>query len=764
MFCSPRSKSRAALGLALFAGMTSGLAAPAARAGVTSEDVEQAIRGGVKFLKAIQRPDGSWPEVAPVAPTGPTSLATLALLTAGEKVDSAVIQRALAYLRDSGPQRLNSAYAIGLQTMVYAAAEPEKDRLRMTANVEWLERAQHKDARREFWPGNWPYGEVHLQPGDNSNTQYALLGLNAASEVGIAVQPAIWELSRAYFEHTQNRDGGWGYTPRHKQSTASMTCAGISSLIICGSRRYESLESLEGEKIQRCGEGGFDPHLRKAIDWLATRFDVRQNVGHGQQYKYYYLYGLERAGRLSGVRFFGQNDWYRLGAEEIVAQQNKLSGFWRGAGENELVATSLALLFLAKGRAGADQQAAPFGQQRLEPRCRRRAEPRERRLPQLEASAGVASRRSEYRHASRHAFGPDRIFQWSRCPRIRRPGRKNLQEFVEQGGFIFAEACCGYSDFDRGFRKLMKQVFPEPEYQLRRLPPDHPVWRARHLLSPEIHPLWGIEHGCRTIAIYSPKDLSCYWNQADRHPTNPAVIKALRIAENIVDYATGREMPADKLAVHEIHNAVAQAPRRGALRIAKLKHGGEWNIAPQAIPNLMKTLRQPPLSFNAEIAQKDLFAHDPLLIYYPLVYVHGRAGVRFDKADIDALRQHLEPGGGTLFGDAACGSPAFDLSFRRLVAELLPAHPLEPIPPNDPLLSSAVGFDLKDVQYTSAAGGQRGYPQLEGIKIDDHWAVIYSKYDIGCALERPNDLDCKGYTHASAARIAANIVLYSTLP
>ena len=60
----------------------------------------------------------------------------------------------------------------------------------------------------------------------------------------------------------------------------------------------------------------------------------------------------QRAGRLSGVRFFGQNDWYRLGADFLVnkANQNQLSGFWQGNGqENQLVATSFALLFLAKG-------------------------------------------------------------------------------------------------------------------------------------------------------------------------------------------------------------------------------------------------------------------------------------------------------------------------------------------------------------------------------------------------------------------------------
>ena len=48
-------------------------------------------------------------------------------------------------------------------------------------------------------------------------------------------------------------------------------------------------------------------------------------------------------------------------------------------------------------------------------------------------------------------------------------------------------------------------------------------------------------------------------------------------------------------------------PKRGALRIAKLKHAGDWNIAPQAIPNLMEALRRPPLNFDVVITQKDLF-------------------------------------------------------------------------------------------------------------------------------------------------------------
>jgi hypothetical protein len=152
------------------------------------------------------------------------------------------------------------------------------------------------------------------------------------------------------------------------------------------------------------------------------------------------------------------------------------------------------------------------------------------------------------------------------------------------------------------------------------------------------------------------------------------------------------------------------------------------------------------------------------LPYYPLIYVHGRAALSFDDTDLEALRKHLDPGSGTLFADAACGSVNFDASFRKFVALLLPNNPLVPIPQNDELYTKKVGFDLNDVHYTESAGGARGFPQLEGVKIDNHWAIIYSKFDIGCALERHTGMGCKGYVHESAVRIAANIVIYSTLP
>ena len=67
---------------------------------------------------------------------------------------------------------------------------------------------------------------------------------------------------------------------------------------------------------------------------------------------------------------------------------------------------------------------------------------------------------------------------------------------------------------------LLRLMFPEPEYRLHLLPPEHPIWFAEADVKPEgLRPLLGIDYGCRTSVVYAPLDpkdrprpsLSCLW-------------------------------------------------------------------------------------------------------------------------------------------------------------------------------------------------------------------------------------------------------------
>ena len=106
------------------------------------------------------------------------------------------------------------------------------------------------------------------------------------------------------------------------------------------------------------------------------------------------------------------------------------------------------------------------------------------------------------------------------------------------------------------------------------------------------------------------------------------------------------------------------------------------------------------------------------------------------------------------------------------MAAIFPDHKLERIPVSDPLLSTTYGgSDLRTVsrQAPEAATSDKpmktvihkGPPDLEGIRLGDRWGVVFSRYDLSCALEKQNSPECRGYTRQDAARIGLNVLLYS---
>ena len=426
---------------------------PAATAAVTREEVEQAIKDAIRYLKSRQNADGSWDDADNRAPNGTTALVTLALLTAGEPASEKNDGAGPRQPRTVQRQRLGKTYSVALQTMVFAQADPDRYKVQLLDNVQWLERAQIQPGDRVKWPGSWTYDEIKTSQGDNSNTQYALLGLHAASEAGIPVRPQVWALSRQYWEIAQRQNGfdrgGWGYYPGDQQAaSASMTCAGVASMIICGSKRYEGRETINGDQIRNCGSGGFNPALQAGLDWLSARFRVSENFGSrgGQLWKYYYLYGLERAGRLSGLRFFGNHDWYFEGAEHLVHDPNRdpLQGKWTGTGSaetNPLVTTSFVLLFLAKGRSPVlinKLQHGPgsdWNNDRDDVRNLTNLVSREwKHLVTFQVVDPETSTIEELLQA------PILFFNGHQPPEFGPEGIKKLRQYVEQGGLIFAES------------------------------------------------------------------------------------------------------------------------------------------------------------------------------------------------------------------------------------------------------------------------------------------------------------------------------------
>ena len=747
---------------------------------VTAKQVRNAIDGGIKYLLSEQNPNnGSWAGMAQY-PGGVTGLCTLALLNSGVPPNDPHIQKALTNLRKL---KLSKTYSIALQTMALCAAEPRRDMVLIQKNVQWFEETQRKD-------GDWSYPGKF---GDNSNSQFAILALHEAERVGAKVSPKTWQIAADYWKGSQNPDGSWGYKAQGADGLGSMTCAGIGAMVISTGHASQPNAEINNGLVQCCRPQEDDDALERALTWLGRNFSVRRNPGfrgHGQVWHYYYLYGLERVGRLTARRLIGEHDWYREGAEFLVHQQDQFSHHWTGGGfaeENPNIATALALLFLSKGRRpvlvgklthgpGDDWNNHSSDVANLTARTEK--------LWDIDLTWQII----DPQHASVDDLLqiPVLFASGSKSPDLAGQEKK-IRDYLDRGGFLFAEACCVNGNrFEKGFRAFLDRVFPEKEYQLRRAGPEHPLWRVEELVRPEspyAGRLWTVEYGCRTCVVFSEIDLSCYWElYGQGRPRGlPETVQARlddanAVGVNVLAYATNREPKGKEAAFVDTSKLVElnAAGSRGTIQIAKLQHGGGCNDAPGALVNLLRAAAQGDLQLRISTNEFPIRADDKNLYRFHLAFMHGRHDFRLTPAERESLRTYLE-NGGTLFADSICASPEFANAFRREIAATLPDTNLQRIPAADPLFSDAAGkYDVSQVNRRDPVEQQNDQPlrarvrkvepELEGIALDGRWAVIFSPYDISCALEQHESLECRGYTQEDAARIGLNVLMYSLTP
>lgn len=175
--------------------------------------------------------------------------------------------------------------------------------------------------------------------GDNSNSQYAALGLRACMEANVFPPRDALERALKYWESKQAPDGGWSYHGP-KDVYGSMSAGGLGALVI-----YRHYLKLDWQS---------DPCVTRAIQWIGDNFSVESNPkSQGKnRYLYYYLYAVERAGVLSSRMHFGAHDWYPEGARTLLAAQ-KPDGSWQGPSdakdaEHPVVDTCFAILFLRR--------------------------------------------------------------------------------------------------------------------------------------------------------------------------------------------------------------------------------------------------------------------------------------------------------------------------------------------------------------------------------------------------------------------------------
>ncbi|GIX04564.1 MAG: hypothetical protein KatS3mg114_0433 [Planctomycetaceae bacterium] len=765
-----------------------------AQGDLRSVDVLQAIERGRRFLIMNQNADGSWTSEGMLDnsshQSGVTALAVLALCTSGMTARDPAVQRGLRYLR-SLRDTPDQTYDVALMIMALVAAKDAA-----FSDLPQITALAHKLASGQITRGNvgaWSY-TPQGGGGDPSNSQYAILGLREAAEVGVRIPREVWQRAEFYWTNLQNPDGGWAYSGGG--STGSMTVAGVASLAIV-QHMLKTDEGVSDDGMPPCCQPEPSiPALERGLRWLAQNFAAGHNPG-AHTWLFYYLYGVERAGRLTGRRFFGDHDWYREGTAFLLKRQNVVSGSWVGEGifENRpIVGTSLALLFLAKGLSPVMMSKLQHGPRQMarhleisgndwnhHPRDVRNLMEHISGLPRwpslLTAQEVDLLKAAQTGGVSVLLQSPMMFITGEKALMLSAVERDLLREYILQGGFVLAVPSCNSPEFEASFRDLARQLFPA-EGELRLLPADHPVFRSEYLLSPDGLEIYGAEIGCRTSIMYVPEDLGClwsYWQRYDPPNRNPKlkarIVRALQIGVNIAAYATGREPPASLDTPMLEPRERVDPIERGLLQIVQIRHTGQWNAAPRALRNLLLALNHTvgPL---ASLQPKEFPLSEPQIFRYPLLYMHGRTRFSLSQLERTQLRQHLLRGG-VLFADACCGATAFDQSFRDMVQQVFPEYPLQQIPITHELFSDKIGRDIRKLRRRInvanrpdaplASDVREVEPLLEGVEIDGRYVIIYSKYDISCALERQSSLSCEGYVSEDAVKLAMNIVLYAML-
>ena len=215
--------------------------------------------------------------------------------------------------------------------------------------------------RQDFAAKGRPGGD-----GDNSNTQFGIVGLWVASQRGLPCDDAFALIAARFLQSQNPADGGWGYTPGGGGSTTAMTCAGLLGIAVAEARFSArkkgktaqvpgGADPFDAPPAPRPGAAGGGASEPRRVSAVAGFNAVRRMIGDGTPGQvpagagndYYTLWSIERVAVAYALTTINGFDWYAWGADYLVRQQAE-GGAWQGASYGAEVNTSFALLFLLK--------------------------------------------------------------------------------------------------------------------------------------------------------------------------------------------------------------------------------------------------------------------------------------------------------------------------------------------------------------------------------------------------------------------------------
>ena len=336
--------------------------------GQTEEQVVASRGRGVSFLKQQQKSDGSWSFTG--HDVGITALCTIALIENGVALNDPALQKGYEYVKKNS-ESLTNTYDLSLVIVLLSRFGDRRDKGKIKDFAARLMAGQMDSGGWHYTcPGQKLDAEKFLKDpstgpkpkegyGDNSCTQFAVLGLWVASRSAVNVDRTLAKVAER-FTKTQFEDGGWAYIAEGEKgvknpSGEAMTGAGLFCLAVAQANQIreanksgKKAESSAGENRSLLQNPVFAKGFKRTGDFV-------KGVGPGSGR--YFLWSVERVGVLLGLEQIGEVDWYQRGADGLLKTQTAEGGWpsaWVDADKAGLSDTCFALLFLRKANLGSD--------------------------------------------------------------------------------------------------------------------------------------------------------------------------------------------------------------------------------------------------------------------------------------------------------------------------------------------------------------------------------------------------------------------------
>lgn len=347
------------------------------------QQVAQCVAKGVEYLKRTQNANGSWGHAGQW--DNYVCFAGLTLLECGVPKDDPVVQKAARFARERAAFQ-NHTYPIALFLLFFDKLDDPQDQ-------KWIELLSMRLVAGQNAQGGWHYTVPPLaaedaqrlrgvlqdlgrqppwslrsanpalfdqvpsaarnagifeekpthRPDDNSNTQFALLGLWTARRHKAPVDRAL-ELVVRRFRTTQQPDGSYAYSGhRYVTKLPSMTCAGLLGLAV----DFGLKDKGDGPGPKQ------DPAVQNALKVLARNIGAPNPdfKGNPPMTDMYFLWSIERVAVLYQLARIEGKDWYRWGLWMLSGNQ-RADGSWRSTvhvGHGDQISdTCFALLFLQR--------------------------------------------------------------------------------------------------------------------------------------------------------------------------------------------------------------------------------------------------------------------------------------------------------------------------------------------------------------------------------------------------------------------------------